>query len=115
MNINNFIMGRETKSNQAMMPEYLRGNVRSGRNESNRLIDIYVDGISAEAKILSIDEAGVFAGRVYYHIGLEVRPMHTKKFRTRGFAPVSGSLIPKPGDIITIKYNAADQEKFVII
>lgn len=109
-------MNRDNKSSElVMMPEYLKGKVRSDKYETNRLIDIYVDGINAEAKVIKIDEAGTFTGRVYYKITLEVTPLHSKKFKTTGFAPVSGSLIPKPGDIINIKYSASDCEKFVII
>ena len=109
-------MHRDNKSSELiLMPEYLKGKVRSDKNESNRLIDIYVEGINAEAKVIKIDEAGTYTGRVYYKITIEVRPLHSKKFKTTGFAPVSGSLVPKPGDIINIKYNASDCEKFVIL
>jgi hypothetical protein len=97
------------------MPEYLKKNEKTGQNETNRLMDIYVEGINAEAKVLKIEEAGAYAGRQYYKFSLEVKPSHTKKFKITGYAPVSGSLIPKSGDVINIKYNSTDTEKFVII
>lgn len=116
MNINSLIMARESKSqDRVLLPEYLKKNAKTGKNESNRLIEIYVEGINAEATILKMDEAGTYAGRNYFKFSLEVRPYHTKKFKITGFAPVSGNLIPKSGDIINIKYNPTDTEKFVII
>jgi len=109
-------MGRENNlTEQVVLPEYLKRNVKSDKNETNRLMEIYVDGINAEAKVLNIEEAVGYAGRQYCRFSLEVRPGHTKKFRVTGYAPVSGSLIPKPGDIINIKYNPTDAEKFVIV
>ena len=116
MNINFQSMTRDNKfTDRVLLPEYLKNSMKSGRKETNRLMEIYVDGINAEAKILKIDDAGSFAGRQYCRFLLEVRPFHTKKFRVTGFAPVSGSLVPKTGDVINIKYNPADTEKFVII
>lgn len=116
MNINYQTMVRDIKlTDRVLLPEYLKRNVKSDKNETNRLMEIYVDGINAEAKVLNIDEAGGYAGRQYCRFSLEVRPGHTKKFKVTGYAPVSGSLIPKPGDIINIKYNPTDAEKFVIV
>lgn len=116
MNINSQNMTRGNKhTDRVLLPEYLTNQMKSGKNETNRLMDIYVDGINAEAKILKIEEAGIFAGRQYCKFTLEVIPAHTKKFRITGFAPVSGNLVPKAGDVINIKYNPADSEKFVIV
>lgn len=109
-------MTRENKlTGRVLMPEYLKKNVKSDKNETKRLMDIYVDGIHAEAIVLKIEEAGVYDGRNYCKLSLEVKPNHSVKFNTTGFAPVPGSLLPRAGDAINIKYNPADVEKFVII
>ena len=95
--------------------EILRGNAKSEKTETTRLMDLYIEGINAEAKVIQIEEAGSYAGRNYCKLSLEVRPAHTKKFKVSGYAPVAGSLIPKVGDVLNIKYNSSDTEKFVII
>ena len=116
MNINYQNMTRDNNfTDRVLMPEYLKKNVKSDKNETNRLMDIYVDGILAEAKVLKIEETGVYAGRNYCKISLEVKPNHSAEFNTTGFAPVPGSLLPRAGNVINIKYNPADVEKFVII
>ncbi len=116
MNINYQNMTRDNKfTDRVLMPEYLKKNVKSDKNETKRLMDIYVDGLNAEAKVLMIEEVGQFSGRQYCRFSLEVRPSHAKKFKITGYAPVSGSLIPKSGDIINIKYNPTDTEKFVLV
>ncbi len=96
-------------------PSYLRGNSRSEKTETIRLMDLYVEGLNAEAKIISLEDAGVYGGRNYYKIFLEVFPPHTGRFKTRGFAPVSGNLLPRAGDMISIKYNPSEPDNFVII
>lgn len=101
--------------NNARVPSFLTGNSRKDKSETLRLMEIYIEGINAEAKVVSIEEAGVFWGRNYYKMTLDVCPHHSDKFRTTGYAPVSFNLLPRTGDLISIKYNPSDNEKFVII
>ena len=82
---------------------------------SERLIDLYINGISAEARILSIEEAHSCRSRNFCRMMLAVKPEHSREFKTTGYAPVSSSLVPKAGDRIVIKYDPSDNTKFVVI
>jgi len=80
------------------------------------LTDIYINGISANAVVLRIEDTGfLFNYNPVVEIKLKVILQSGMEFETSGETLVSQILFPREGDIVQIKFDPANISQFVIL
>lgn len=73
-------------------------------------------GLPAKAKVVAIQDMGMLVNNnPVVKLTLDVQPPYGVSFQTTGECPVSKIAIPKVGDEISIKYNAANTNEFVVV
>lgn len=80
------------------------------------LTDIYLNGISAKAVVLKIEDTGfLFNYNPVVAITLKVILPAGTEFETSGETLVSQVLFPSEGDIVQIKFDPTNITQFVIL
>ena len=79
--------------------------------------DILQNGVEADAEILNIQDTGVTINNIYINVKmlLKINPQFGSPFEVNTSHLVSRVNIPRPGDMLRVKYNKNDLTKVVIL
>jgi len=107
-----FIQKSQNKKNE----EVKQTTVAYASKKYRDLTDIYLNGISANAIVLKIEDTGfLFNYNPIVSITLRVILPTGMEFETSGETMVSQILFPREGDNVQIKFDQANISQFVIL
>lgn len=113
--LNKGAMGFMTKT---FMGKDFTDKMNDGLNTAKKAMDmsnLTLTGLAGTAKVQSIADTGKMVNyNPIVTLGLSVVPMYGNEFQSKGDVMVSKIAVPRVGDTISIKYNAADPNDFIV-
>ena len=113
--LNKGAMGFMTKT---FMGKEFTQKMNDGLNTAKKAMDmsnLTLTGLPGTAKVIGIEDTGKMINyNPIVTLKLIVRPAYGSEFESVGNVMVSKIAVPRAGDIINIKYNAADTNDFIV-